>query len=590
MRKKLPAFLASMIIVLSLSSCTSTYSTTGAISFYDDSTLLGKLEGSSGTLISENATDYALLEQYQTKADHEFANWYLSADFSRTIDISYYPYKDIDVYAKFLNDVTITLDAGTGTFAAGAITTYSGVESNEIKDEFAVPSKTNATFLGWFLTAAAEDTDEFTSNFFPSEDITLYAKYSDWPTLSFETNVAGYEIDSIQIEPNTAVPDDLIDVTKLDKGDSYKFDGWYTEDTFENQFSFEYMPEVDTTIYAKFLEKQTINFITNVPGYDIPDYVGFPGEAISAPVIDEASMKIDGKYFDGWYETIDFSGDKFAFSEMPENDVTLYGYWVDDPVITLYDTDDVTVIAEINTYEPGSFVDLTAFNPDHGQDDFLNWVTKTTETVGGVETTTETVIFGPENYMIPDQNTDLFVRYRTNYLLTIDFVDTAGVELAAIDNYEEIYGSYLIEDPTAELTTYLTTASATTYKPIRYLNSLDAEISFPYAISSAETVKAVLAQEVTITLETYVDAVTPSIPIGTLTGLQTEMVVDTEVVTIDNVSGNYFVYGIDTNMNATDYNWAFAYDKSVGDEPQFQLSNAYPDSDITYVLVFIAAE
>jgi len=590
MRKKITAFLASLAIVFSLSSCTSTYSTTGAISFYDDNTLLGELEGTSGTLISENTADSALLDQYKTKQNHQFDNWYLTATLEKSIDIKYYPYQDISVYAKFLNNVTITLDAGTGSFAAGAVTTYSGVENDEITDTFAVPSKTNATFSGWFSTEAGEEADEFTSNFFPSENITLYAKYSDWPTLSFETNVVGYEIDSIQIEPNTEVPTDLIDITKLDKGDSYKFDGWYTENTFETQFSFEYMPEVDTTIYAKFLEKQTIDFITNVPGYDIDDYVGFPGEAITAPVIDEANMKIDSKYFAGWYEAIDFSGDKFAFSEMPETDVILYANWVDDPVITLYDTDDTTVIAELSTFEPGSYVDLTAFNPDHEHDDFLNWVTKTTETVGGVETTTETAIFGPENYMVPDVNTDLFVRYRTNYLLTVDFVDTEGNEIVDIDDYVEIYGSYLIEDPDAEITTYLNSESPITYKPIHYLNSLDAEISFPYAISSEETIKAVLAQEVTIFLETSTDAVTPPTPIGSLTGLQTEKVVDTEVVTKDAVSGNYFVYGLDTGFDYSDYNWAFAYNKSVGDTPELQLSNAYPNSDITYVLVFIAAE
>lgn len=572
MKKRFSVLVLSSFMIASLSSCDSLggeYSGTGTISFYDGTTLLGTVSGNSADSISEE--DSAKIASYQVKDDYIFDDWYSDSTLETTIDINYYPYRDLDVYAKFLTDVTITLDPADGEFASDAQTTFTGLQETEITEDFPSPTKENSSFKYWYYLEGTEEV-EFSTKFFPEEDLTLFAKYSDWPYLSFVTNVPGYEIDPIQVEPGVEVPSNLINLTSLNSRDDYDFRGWYTEPEFSNRFNFENMPDEDTTIYAKFAQERTIDFVTNVTDYSIDSIIAFAGDSIEAPDIDENNMHVTDKYFDGWYIDSGFAGEPYTFLEMPDEDITLYAKWTTNPVITLYDVDGTTILATLTDAEPGTTVDLTSYNPDHGNDDFLKWVENT-----GAEAND---IIDPTNYMIPEEDTNLYVFYRTNYLLTIEFEDIDGNPIAGINDYEEIWGSYYIGDPTDELDIYIDGETSTDYKVIEYRDSLDNTISFPYAISSQETVTAVLASNVTITLED-----TGSNVLGNVNGYQTEKVVTTDVTYVDDTSKNYIVYGIDTGYSSELYNYNFAYLKG-DDSVQYVLSNQFPAADTTFVLVF----
>lgn len=572
MKKKLSTLILASFMIASLSSCdllNAEYTTEGTISFYDGTSLLGSITGTAANEISD--ADQLIIDSYKIKEDNIFDKWYSDSALTSSISINYYPYQDLDVYAKFLTDVTITLDPGDGTFDEGAQTTFIGLQETEITEDFPTPSKDNSTFDYWYYMDATEEV-KFETKFFPADDLTLYAKYSDWPYLSFVTNVPGYSIDPIQLEPGTEVPTEIINLTSLNSRSDYDFRGWYTDTAFTNRFNFDDMPDEDTTIYAKFLQEHSIFFVTNVTAYTIDPIIGFEGDAIEAPDIDENNMIVTDKYFDGWYSDSAFAGDPYSFVEMPDSDLTLYAKWTTNPVITLYDVDGTTVLATLTDEEPGSTVDLTAYNPDHEHDDFLKWVENS-----GAEASD---IIDPYNYVVPDSDINLYVYYRTNYMLTIDFQDVDGNALAAISNYDEIWGSYSISNPSSDVEAYLFDETAIDYKVLDYYDASNNEINFPYAISSDETLTAVIATNVSIYLKNTVGTA-----LGNVSGYQTEEVVTGNVTYVDETTNNYVVYGIDTTYSADLYTYNFAYlegDSSV----QYVLSNKFPTTDITLVLVF----
>jgi len=572
MKKKLSTLILASFMIASLSSCdllNAEYTTEGTISFYDGTSLLGSITGTAANEISD--ADQLIIDSYKIKEDNIFDEWYSDSALTLSISINYYPYQDLDVYAKFLTDVTITLDPGDGTFDEGAQTTFIGLQETEITEDFPTPSKDNSTFDYWYYMDATEEV-KFETKFFPADDLTLYAKYSDWPYLSFVTNVPGYSIDPIQLEPGTEVPTEIINLTSLNSRSDYDFRGWYTDTAFTNRFNFDDMPDEDTTIYAKFLQEHSIFFVTNVTDYTIDPIIGFEGDAIEAPDIDKNNMMVTDKYFDGWYSDSAFAGDPYSFVEMPDSDLTLYAKWTTNPVITLYDVDGTTVLATLTDEEAGSTVDLTAYNPDHEHDDFLKWVENS-----GAEASD---IIDPYNYVVPDSDINLYVYYRTNYMLTIDFQDVDGNALAAISNYDEIWGSYSISNPSSDVEAYLFDETAIDYKVLDYYDASNNEINFPYAISSDETLTAVIATNVSIYLKNTVGTA-----LGNVSGYQTEEVVTGNVTYVDETTNNYVVYGIDTTYSADLYTYNFAYlegDSSV----QYVLSNKFPTTDITLVLVF----
>ena len=572
MKKKLSTLILASFMIASLSSCdllNAEYTTEGTISFYDGTSLLGSITGTAANEISD--ADQLIIDSYKIKEDNIFDEWYSDSALTLSISINYYPYQDLDVYAKFLTDVTITLDPGDGTFDEGAQTTFIGLQETEITEDFPTPSKDNSTFDYWYYMDATEEV-KFETKFFPADDLTLYAKYSDWPYLSFVTNVPGYSIDPIQLEPGTEVPTEIINLTSLNSRSDYDFRGWYTDTAFTNRFNFDDMPDEDTTIYAKFLQEHSIFFVTNVTAYTIDPIIGFEGDAIEAPDIDKNNMMVTDKYFDGWYSDSAFAGDPYSFVEMPDSDLTLYAKWTTNPVITLYDVDGTTVLATLTDEEAGSTVDLTAYNPDHEHDDFLKWVENS-----GAEASD---IIDPYNYVVPDSDINLYVYYRTNYMLTIDFQDVDGNALAAISNYDEIWGSYSISNPSSDVEAYLFDETAIDYKVLDYYDASNNEINFPYAISSDETLTAVIATNVSIYLKNTVGTA-----LGNVSGYQTEEVVTGNVTYVDETTNNYVVYGIDTTYSADLYTYNFAYlegDSSV----QYVLSNKFPTTDITLVLVF----
>ena len=172
-------------------------------------------------------------------------------------------------------------------------------------------------------------------------------------TISFVAN-GGETVNSISQSANTAISIPTLNNRVVDEGDvrkTYRFDGWYTTENFEEGtlFTSTTMPRYDLTLYAKWtlistLQVRTIYFESN-GGSAVNSQKYLPNTYVdlSAYVPTKATYYVDKGYnwggshmgkwtyevtrytFAGWY--IDANCTQAFNGVMPDYDITLYAKW-----------------------------------------------------------------------------------------------------------------------------------------------------------------------------------------------------------------------------------------------------------------------
>lgn len=179
-------------------------------------------------------------------------------------------------------DPTVTFVTGEGSEIAPIV-----VEFNGKLELPADPVLAGKAFAGWFTDAEYEH--PFNAATQLVADLTLYAKYADAVTVSFD----GVELEDVVIAKGNTIAKPA-DPAKAEN----VFGGWYADALFETPFNFAAAIEADTTIYAKWVPSWTVTLNYNYG--ETPEtkavYVG-KGEVMAAP----ASIARVGYFFGGWY-------------------------------------------------------------------------------------------------------------------------------------------------------------------------------------------------------------------------------------------------------------------------------------------------
>jgi uncharacterized repeat protein (TIGR02543 family) len=168
----------------------------------------------------------------------------------------------------------------------------------------------NAAFAGWYTDDAF--TKPFDKDALITEDVTLYAKFAESVTVSFD----GVDLENIVIAKGNTIsqPDDPVKEGNV-------FGGWYADSEYSAEFNFSEAIDADTTIYAKWLDVWTVTLDMNYGNKSEKVYVG-KGAKMDAPKVGRA-----GYYLDGWYTAAN-DGDKFDFAATSITaDTTLYAHW-----------------------------------------------------------------------------------------------------------------------------------------------------------------------------------------------------------------------------------------------------------------------
>lgn len=247
----------------------------------------------------------------------------------------------------------ITLNTNGGTPIKSFRTSF--IESEPI------PVKTDAVFIGWFTTA------DFSSPkiVFPLKirsDLTLYAKWQQMYTVTFETNggniISSYKTTCINNSP-------------VVYKEGCKFDGWYlTEDFSSSKITFPFDITEDFTLYAKWIIPYPVFFETNG---------GTQIKSIQTDYLEnEPSSTKENKRLEGWYFDSNLT-ERVIFPLVIEKETVLYAKW--EPIyckITYYpNSADSGSVPQCISIEKGSYyyVNSNSENLKRIGYSFLGWIT-----------------------------------------------------------------------------------------------------------------------------------------------------------------------------------------------------------------------
>ena len=258
----------------------------------------------SATTISEPAV---------YREGYTLEGWYRDAAYtSKFIFDSDLVVTNLVLYARWLPiKPVITFESNLGTAVDSQTIAYKGkVQKPEN------PTRDGYTFDGWYVDK--ELTVEFDFELAVLQNTTLYAKWKIINyTVKFETN-GGTPI----ANKFTNVDRDYKITEVTTERTNFVFKGWFTDEDFFTEFTFNDKITSDTTLYAKWeAVKPIITFVSN-GGSDVEGQIIASNSVIKEP---SAPVK-DGYKFIGWYADKELT-EKFNFSNPVIVHTTLYAKW-----------------------------------------------------------------------------------------------------------------------------------------------------------------------------------------------------------------------------------------------------------------------
>ncbi|MBQ9899998.1 MAG: InlB B-repeat-containing protein, partial [Acholeplasmatales bacterium] len=122
--------------------------------------------------------------------------------------------------------------------------------------------KSGYRFIGWYTTEDFQEGTEFNITSAISSNTTLYVKWEeltaeDIVTVSFDVNVDGQTIDSVDIEKGTKLSQ--LPILNIE---GYRLVGWFTNQALSQAFDIDtYIFNEDTTLYADYIEVFDVTFL-----------------------------------------------------------------------------------------------------------------------------------------------------------------------------------------------------------------------------------------------------------------------------------------------------------------------------------------
>ena len=233
--------------------------------------------------------------------------------------------------------------------------------------EPADPTLAAHVFRGWYT-----DDNTFLSLYDFStlvyDAITLYAKWLDAITLSFDEN-AGSAMTDIVLGVGEAPSAFMTEPDPTLVGNVFR--GWYNEVGLTTLFDSRAVLSENTTIYAKWLTARTVTF--NVDGgYAEPAQIIGDGETASEPRVGD-QVKAGFKFM-GWYKENTYAT-AYNFEDAVMGDITLYALYLEEFAVSYQSNGGSEVAGEIVL--DGGFASAP-INPTKTGKTFDGWYTDDT--------------------------------------------------------------------------------------------------------------------------------------------------------------------------------------------------------------------
>lgn len=269
-------------------------------------------------------------------------------------------------------------------FSTNGGTSIESVRTDEIK-EIPHTEKEKCDFAGWYTTSDFKG-DSVLFPFSVKEDTTLYARWNQKYTVTFESN-GGTAVQSV-------VESILQNVQTPFKTDC-TFCGWYESSDFTGEaVKFPFELEKDTVLYAKWNKNYTLSFNSNG---------GTEVSSIKTGVLQEIPFTEKENYeFAGWYANSSLSGEKISVPYTVTQDITLYAKWLPTYLVTL----ETNGGSEISSFRARTVESVQ--EPEKSGFTFIGWY---------LDSGLNTKAVFP---LVISKDTTLYAAYKQNFTITFE--------------------------------------------------------------------------------------------------------------------------------------------------------------------------
>lgn len=211
-------------------------------------TYLVTLETDGGSEIASFRARTIESVQEPEKSGFTFIEWYLDSGLNNKADFPLIISKDTTLYAAYKKNFTVTFETNGGS-EVNTVSSYIVEESPET-------TKANKSLSGWYLDSECKDENKVTFPFYPTEDVTLFAKWvSEMYTITYDSNGAtgGTVPKTVQVEKGSSfvISTNTGNLTKT----GYAFTKWSTSTDGESGQTYapgdSLIPSKNMTLYAQ---------------------------------------------------------------------------------------------------------------------------------------------------------------------------------------------------------------------------------------------------------------------------------------------------------------------------------------------------
>lgn len=248
-------------------------------------TYLVTLETDGGSEIASFRARTIESVQEPEKSGFTFIEWYLDSGLNNKADFPLTISKDTTLYAAYKKNFTVTFETNGGS-EVNPVSSYIVEESPET-------TKANKSLSGWYLDSECKDENKVTFPFYPTEDVTLFAKWvSEMYTITYDSNGAtgGTVPKIVQVEKGSSfvISANIGNLIKT----GYAFTKWSTSTDGKSGQTYapgdSLIPSKNMTLYAQW-GKDYAAMVT-VPGGSF--YLGDPNNGTNRPKITLSSFQI----------------------------------------------------------------------------------------------------------------------------------------------------------------------------------------------------------------------------------------------------------------------------------------------------------
>ena len=296
------------------------------------------------------------------KSGYKFRGWALKSTAATTETISTYSYtptKNTTLYAVYVPEVIVKLNANGGTFSSGDTAVSLSYAKGEYFYSYSlsnIPTKSGYVFYAWYTSKSSfTEANKVSEQTKLTKNMTLYARYVKYYTVTYKA-VGGGKYGTLNRSAQGSYESGLTKAAlNVPQGmtigcaegayvydtpaDGYTFDGYYLDSscTLANKITNidYYVPAKNTTIYVKWVKQVKVVFNGN-GGKTIDGektYTCYTGSG--KPVGQQPNFTNGKKTFAGWY--LDKALTKkvnYPFGYAPTKNTTFYAKWESPVTIT----------------------------------------------------------------------------------------------------------------------------------------------------------------------------------------------------------------------------------------------------------------